>query len=150
MASTTIFLDGVGFLSLNKKLVATLSDLTLNYEVSTDEVTSFSDAFQKNRIATFKDWSVDGSAFVDSATAVPSSMTTFTGATTFTGSTATLDLIALAQAGAAVSMTIKLASGKFYRGNALITKVSAKGSVGKAETFSISLQAAGTLTISAT
>lgn len=146
----TQFLDGVGFLSINKKLVSTLSDLTLNYEVATDDVTSFSDAFNKNRIATFKDWSIDGTAFCDSSSSIPSSMTSFTGATTFTGGTATLDLIAVAQAGAAVNVTVKLASGKFYRGSALITKVSAKGSVGKAESFSISLQAASSLTISNT
>lgn len=146
----TQFLDGVGFLSINKKLIATLSDLTLNFDVATDEVTAFSDAFQKNRIATFKDWAIDGTAFCDSSTSIPSTMTSFTGGTTYTGSTATLDLIAVAQAGAAVSVTVKLATGKFYRGSALISKASAKASVGKAETFSISLQAAGPLTISAT
>jgi predicted secreted protein len=150
MPATTQLLDGVGFISVNKKLVATISDLSLGYDVSTDDVTSMSSNLSKEVVATFKNWSVDCSAFCDSSTTAPASMSGFTSATTFTGTTATLDLITLAASGALVSVVIKLASNKFYRGNAIITKADVKASVGKAMVFSLSLSGSGLLVPSAT
>ena len=139
-----------GFLAIGKKMIAQLSDISLSYQVGTEEIGTFDQNFVKAFEPTTSTWTADASFIADDTVTGYLSYTGGTAAGTLTGTTNGFLLLETAKNRGKVTFCIKLDSGNLQRGTVIISSVDVKASSGKYISGSIKLQGSGALTKSAT
>jgi predicted secreted protein len=126
------------------KQILKLTDVSLTYNVDTDETTSFDNSYSKTYEPTYMSWTVscsgmitDDSADINTDAAV-------------TGSTNGLLLLEQAKLRTGTKIIMKIDSSNYQKGDVIITSYDLKAAVGSKMTFSLNLQGSGALTKAAT
>ena len=144
------YIEGSGFIAIKNKMVMQVTDISLSYQIGTDEVLTFDSNFVKSYLPTTTSWTADMSFIADTTTTGYTSYTGGTVAGTLTGSTNGLAVFELAKLRTAATLVIKLDDGNLQKGSVVITGVDIKAASGKFISGSVKCQGSGNLTFSAT
>lgn len=137
-----------GYLTLAGDVLLKLTDVSLNYTVDTDEVTSFDSDFNKEYYPTFGGWTATASGIFADDTTEPDK---FSGETRVSGTTNGIELLETIKAKSIdVGFVLKVDSSNYQVGSVLISSYDLTAGLGTKMTFSLNLQGVGALTKAST
>ncbi len=132
-----------GFLTLAGKVVVKLTDISVNYSVDTDEVTSFDSNYVKEYQAGYGGWTASATGIVSDDSTEP---TKYSGETRVTGVTNGFDLLETSKARIPLALVMKVDTSNYQTGTVIVTSYDISGALGSKMTYSLSLQGTGNLT----
>jgi hypothetical protein len=136
--------------STNSTGVLGLDNISLSYDVGVEEIKVFENNFAKTYVPTDTDWKISAGGYV-LVSGLTESIHPFSGNTHFVSVTDAQALLETAKARATTTIaTLKLATGNYQSGSAIITSIKFDASATSPMKFSIELQGTGALTKSAT
>jgi hypothetical protein len=123
-----------GFLTLDGDILLKITDISLNYSVDSDEITSFDSDFNKEYYPTFSNWTVSASGIFADDTTEPSK---FSGETRVSGATNGIAILEVIKSKATnVGLVLKIDTGNYQTGDVIITSFDLTGALGTKMTYS--------------
>jgi len=133
-----------GFLSLSGKAILKLTDISLDLQVDSDELSSFDNFPWKEYASTGMGWTASASGIMTDDATELSKWSTEVG--NITGATNGFLLLESVKSGLEFNFIIKIDSTNYQTGNCILNSISVSGALGTKMTYSLSITGSGALT----